>query len=53
MAIELKPKIHANQLNLSGGTEAGVELGALSVDHLETMDDATIRLLAGSSTIGT
>lgn len=52
-AIGLKPKIHANQLNLSGGTEAGVELGALSVDHLETMDDSTIRLLAGSSTIGT
>lgn len=53
MAIGLKPKIHANQLNLSGGTEAGVELGALSVDHLETMDDATIRLLAASSVIGT
>ena len=53
MAYGLKPKIHANQLNLSGGTEAGVELGALSVDHLETMDADTIRLLAGSSTIGT
>jgi len=53
MALGLKPKIHANQLNLSGGTEAGVELGALSVDHLETMDAETIRLLAGSSTIGT
>jgi len=53
MALGLKPKIHANQLNLSGGTEAGVELGALSVDHLETMDADTIRLLAGSSTIGT
>jgi imidazolonepropionase len=53
MAIGLKPKIHANQLNLSGGTEAGVELGALSVDHLETMEESTIRLLAGSSTIGT
>lgn len=53
MAIGLKPKIHANQLNLSGGTEAGVELGALSVDHLETMDAETIRLLAASSTIGT
>ncbi len=53
MAIGLKPKIHANQLNLSGGTEAGVELGALSVDHLETMDDSAIQLLAGSPTIGT
>lgn len=53
MAVGLKPKIHANQLNLSGGTEAGVELGAISVDHLETMNEETIRLLAASSTIGT
>lgn len=53
MALGLKPKIHANQLNLSGGTEAGVELGALSVDHLETMNEETIGLLAASSTIGT
>jgi imidazolonepropionase len=49
----LKPKIHANQLNLSGGVEAGVELNAISVDHLETMDDATIQALAHSTTIGT
>jgi len=50
----LKPKIHANQLNLSGGVEVGVRLGALSVDHLETMDDSTIATLASSTTtIGT
>ncbi|MEN9686950.1 MAG: hypothetical protein RLZZ28_2736, partial [Bacteroidota bacterium] len=53
MAIGLQPKIHANQLSLSGGIEAGVKLGALSVDHLETMDNASIRLLADSNTIGT
>ena len=53
MRYGLKPKIHANQLNLSGGVEAGVQLGAISVDHLETMDDSTINLLASSSTIGT
>ncbi|MBK8142983.1 MAG: imidazolonepropionase [Chitinophagaceae bacterium] len=49
----LKPKIHANQLNLSGGTQTGVKLNALSVDHLETMDDDAITTLAGSNTIGT
>ncbi len=49
----LKPKIHANQLNLSGGVQTGVKIGALSVDHLETMDDAAIKTLAGSDTIGT
>ncbi len=49
----LKPKIHANQLNLSGGTQAGVRLGAISVDHLETMDEEAISSLAHSNTIGT
>jgi imidazolonepropionase len=52
MAYGLKPKIHANQLNLSGGVQTGVKLGAVSVDHLETMDEETIRALAGSGTIG-
>jgi imidazolonepropionase len=49
----LKPKIHANQLNLSGGVEAGIKLGALSVDHLETMNEKTIQALSTSETIGT
>ncbi|MFT3823160.1 MAG: imidazolonepropionase [Chitinophagaceae bacterium] len=53
MAYGLKPKIHANQLNLSGGTETGVKLGAVSVDHLETMDQKAVAALAGSDTIGT
>ncbi|MFL5811388.1 MAG: imidazolonepropionase, partial [Flavisolibacter sp.] len=49
----LKAKIHANQLHISGGVQVGVKLGALSVDHLETMDDDAISVLAASSTIGT
>jgi imidazolonepropionase len=53
MRYGLKPKIHANQLNLSGGVQTGVKLGAISVDHLETMDDAAIFELANSGTIGT
>lgn len=53
MSYGLKPKIHANQLNLSGGTQMGVRLGAVSVDHLETMDDDAIQALANSTTIGT
>lgn len=53
MNYGLKPKIHANQLNLSGGTQVGVKLGAVSVDHLETMDDDAINTLANSTTIGT
>lgn len=53
MGYGLKPKIHANQLSLSGGVQLGVRLGAVSVDHLEMMDDDATRILAGSATIGT
>lgn len=49
----LKPKIHANQLNLSGGVQTGVKLNAVSVDHLETMDQDAITALSNSNTIGT
>lgn len=49
----LMPKIHANQLHASGGVEVGVKVGALSVDHLETMDESAIEILSNSSTIGT
>src|SRR6202012_790188 len=52
LAVGLQPKIHANQLHLSGGVEAGVRLGALSVDHLETMDAGAIATLAASETHG-
>jgi imidazolonepropionase len=49
----LSPKIHANQLQVSGGVQAGVQVGALSVDHLESMDAAAIACLANSNTLGT
>lgn len=49
----LKPKIHANQLHVSGGVQVGVKMNAVSVDHLESMDAEAIQCLAGSSTIGT
>lgn len=52
-AVGLKPKIHANQLSFSGGVQTGVKLGAVSVDHLESMDDDAISALSSSSTIGT
>jgi imidazolonepropionase len=52
-AIGLKPKIHANQLSSSGAVQTGVQLGALSVDHLEIMDVEAINSLANSPTIGT
>lgn len=47
----LRPKIHANELAVSGGVQVGVKYGALSVDHLERTTDAEIEALRGSSTM--
>ena len=47
----LKPKIHVNQFNAIGGVKAGVEHGALSVDHLEVMEDEDIEVLKNSETM--
>ena len=33
----LKSKLHVNQLNSIGGIEKGIELDAVSLDHLETL----------------
>lgn len=41
----MRPRIHANQLHRSGGVQAGVKTGAISVDHLENIGDEEIRLL--------
>ncbi|HUM51069.1 MAG TPA: imidazolonepropionase [Chitinophagales bacterium] len=45
----LKAKIHANQLNLSGGVKAGCNVNAVSVDHLETISSNEISLLSNST----
>jgi imidazolonepropionase len=49
----MKPRIHANQLHRSGGVQAGVQVGAISVDHLESMGDEEIELLKHSLTMPT
>lgn len=41
----MKPKIHANQLHISGGVQVGVKTGAISVDHLEAMGEEEISAL--------
>lgn len=37
MAYRLKPKLHVNQLNSIGGIEMGLNLNAVSLDHLESL----------------
>ena len=49
----LIPKIHANELAVSGGVQVGVKHHALSVDHLEKTTDAEIDALRGSDTMPT
>ncbi len=49
----ITPKIHANELEVSGGVQVGVKHGALSVDHLEKTTDAEIEALRGSVTMPT
>ncbi|WP_316795979.1 imidazolonepropionase [Pedobacter agri] len=49
----LKPKIHANQLSVSGAVEIAVKNKAISVDHLEETNEETIDSLQNSNTIAT
>ncbi len=49
----LKPKIHANELDYSGGVQVGVKNNAVSVDHLECVGDEEIETLLHSNTIPT
>lgn len=49
----LKPKIHANELAVSGGVQVGVSHDAVSVDHLERTGPEEIEALLSSSTIPT
>lgn len=49
----LRPKIHVNQHGFSGGVQVGLKYNALSVDHLEYVDDEEIALLKDSETMPT
>jgi imidazolonepropionase len=49
----LQAKVHAEQLSHFGGVEAGVACDAISVDHLEFVNDEDITLLKKSSTMPT
>ena len=52
-ACGLPAKIHANELAESGGVEAGVRCGALSVDHLERSGPVQVEALRGAVTMPT
>ncbi|MFM1914393.1 MAG: hypothetical protein RLZZ531_62 [Bacteroidota bacterium] len=53
IAIGLKPKVHVNQFSILGGVKKAIELGAISVDHLEEIDDQDLEALKNSTSIPT
>ena len=49
MKYGLKPKLHVNQLNSIGGIETGIKLNAVSLDHLEVLNEKEIQSLSSAS----
>ena len=49
----MQPKLHANELDFSGGIQTGVKYNALSVDHLEFTGNEEIEALLESGTMPT
>jgi imidazolonepropionase len=52
-AFGLQAKIHANELDFSGGIQIGVKNAALSVDHLEFTGEEEMEVLLKSDTMPT
>ena len=48
---DLKAKVHVNQFNITGGVPAAVKHNALSVDHLEIINEEDIEALKNSDTM--
>lgn len=53
MKYGMRAKIHANELDYSGGVQVGVKYNAISVDHLEYVGEEEIKCLLGSETMPT
>ena len=49
----LKPKVHVNQFTSIGGIQKAIEWNAVSVDHLEVMNENDFESLSNSDTIAT
>ncbi len=47
----LKVKLHADQFTDSGATQLGVDLGAVSCDHLDSVSEAGVQAIAKSNTV--
>ncbi len=52
-SLGLRIKVHADQLNQIGASKLAAEVGAISADHLEKIDDSGIEALNNYGTIAT
>lgn len=50
--LGFKLKAHVDEFTNLGGSKLGVDLGAVSIDHLDAISDEEIKLLAASDTVG-
>lgn len=53
MKAGLKPRVHADELGLSGGAEVAAAIGARSADHLIFVDEERARAMASRNVIAT
>jgi len=51
LALGLKPKLHADEFKSIGGTPVAAALQAVSVDHLEHVDEAGLQSLQKGNTV--
>ncbi len=51
-SLGFRLKAHVDEFTNLGGARMAIELGATSIDHLDAISDAEIKLLANSKTIG-
>ena len=49
----LIPKVHVNQFSAIGGIQKAIEYNALSVDHLEELNEVDIKSLKNSNCVAT
>ncbi len=50
--LGMQVKVHADQLTNGGGAKLAAELGAVSADHLEQIDEAGMKAMAKAGTVG-
>ena len=53
LRVGLRPRVHADELALSGGAEVAASLGAQSADHLIYVDDVRAKQLAARGVVAT